>query len=116
MRSRAGFTKGGCLFSLLVVAAVLYFGIPVGEMYFRNLKYQDAMKQELRFRSGLPNERIKRNLQIVADSLGLPEEAGAVTITRKDNRISVVADYEELIHLPGYVKAIRFRPRADDTY
>lgn len=116
VKSRAGITKFGCLVWLLLVAATLYFGIPVGETYFRYLEYKDRMKVELRFRGGLPNERIIRSLQMAADSLGLPEEAGKVLITRKNGQITVEADYEEIVHLPGYPKAIRFRPSATDTY
>ena len=116
VKRRAGMTKLGCLVSMLLVVAVVYFAVPIGETYFRYLKYKDAMRQELRFRSNLPNERIKRNLQTVADSLGLPEEAAEVTITRRGGEITLEADYEEIIHLPGYQRAIRFQPRATDSY
>jgi hypothetical protein len=114
--ARPGFTKMGCLFVLLLMAATVYFGLPVGETYFRYLEYKDRMKVELRFRGGLPNERIARNLKMAADSIGLPEEAGKVLITRKDGQVTVEADYEEIIHLPGYQKALRFQPKATDTY
>lgn len=118
VRSRAGVTKLGCLFVLLVIAAVGYFGIPVGEAYFRYMQYQDAMKQELRFRGSQTDDRIKRDMKTAADSLGLPEEAGNIVISRQpqDRRITIEADYEEIIHLPGTQKAIRFRPRATDSY
>jgi hypothetical protein len=116
VKRRAGATKLGCLLYLLVVAAILYFGIPAGETYFRYLEYKDAMKQELRFRSNLSNEKIRAHLQLVADSLGLPEEAGDVTVTRKGDVVTVEADYDESIQLPGYKKVVRFQPRASDTY
>lgn len=116
VKSRAGITRNGCLVVLLLFAAVVYFGIPIGETYFRYLEYKDRMKVELKFRGGLPNERITRNLQMAADSIGLPEEAGNVLITRKDRQITVEADYEEIIHLPGYQRVIRFKPSATDTY
>ena len=116
VKSRAGITRNGCLVVLLLFAAIVYFGIPVGEKYFRYLEYKDRMKVELKFRGGLPNERITRNLQMAADSLGLPEEAGKVLITRKDGQITVEADYEEIIRIPGYQRVIRFKPTATDTY
>ena len=114
--ARRGITKMGCLVFLLLMAATVYFGLPIGEKYFRYLEYKDRMKVELRFRAELPNERITRNLQMAADSLGLPEEAGKVQITRASGVITVEADYEEIIVLPGYQRAIRFRPKATGTY
>lgn len=116
VKSRAGITKFGCLVWLLLIAATVYFGLPVGETYMRYQQYKDRMKVELRFRSGLPNERIIRNLQMAADSLGLPEAAGDVQITRRDGQITLEADYEEILQFPGFVKVIRFKPIATDTY
>ena len=116
VKSRPGLTKLGCLVWVLLVAAVLYFGLPIVENHIRYLQYRDRIRQELRFRSGLPNERIKRNLQMAADSLGLPPEAGEVVITRQSGTITVEADYEEIIHLPGMNKSIRYRPKASDSY
>lgn len=119
VKNRVGMTKMGCLLVILLAVGAVYFAIPVGETYFRYLEYKDAMRQEARFRSGLPNERIIRNLKIQVDSLGLPEQAGIVTITRKDGKITIEADYEEAVLIPGtakVVKVIRFQPRVTDTY
>lgn len=116
VRRRTGAGKAGCLVYLLIIAAVLYFGIPAGEAYFRYLEYRDAMRQELRFRSNLSNEKIKAHLKLVADSLGLPEEAGDVTVERKGHVVTVEAVYDESVQLPGFKKVIRFQPRASDTY
>jgi len=111
-----GNTKLGCLVYLLIVSAVLYFGVHAGEVYFRYLEYKDAMQQEVRFRSYLPNERIISNLMAVADSLGLPPDAGVVTVTRKDGRVTVEAHYEETIVLPGMRKEVHFEPKATGGY
>ena len=116
VKSRAGITRNGCLAVLVLLAAIVYFGIPVGEKYFRYLEYKDRMKVELKFRGGLPNERIIRNLQMAADSIGLPEAAGNVLVTRKDGQVTVLAEYEETISIPGYQRVIRFKPTATDTY
>jgi hypothetical protein len=118
VRSRAGITKMGCLLVLLLFAAVGYVGIPVGETYFRYMQYKDAMKQELRFRGSQTDERIKRDMQIAADSLGLPEQAGNVVVARspQSRQITIEADYEEVLRFPGYQKAIRFKPTATDSY
>ena len=113
---RVGATKVGCLINVLIFAAVLYFGIPAGETYFRYLEYKDAMKQTLRFRSQLPNDKIRAQLKMMADSLGLPEEAGDVDVHRDGNTITVEAAYDEVVQLPFFKKTLHFEPRASDVY
>lgn len=113
---RRGASKIGCLFFLLIVSAVLYFGVNAFEKYYAYLQYKDAMAQEIRFRSFLPNDRIKANLRAIADSLGLPEDAGVVTITRQSGQMTIESHYEELIELPGYKKEVHFEPRAVGNY
>ena len=116
VRPRNGATKFGCLLYLLFVSAILYFGIPIGETYFRYQEYKDAMRQELRFRSNLANDKIRLHLKLQADSLGLPEEAGDVTVHRQGNQISVEAEYDEPIKILAFKKNIHFVARAVDTY
>ena len=113
---RSGATKFGCLLYLLVVSAILYVGIPIGETYFRYQEYKDGMRQELRFRANLSNDKIKLHLKLQADSLGLPEEAGDVTVHRQGNEISVESEYDETIKIFGFKKVVHFVARAVDTY
>ena len=49
VRRRTGRGSLGCLVMLLILAAVVYFGVNVGEVYWRFYQYQDAMRQEVRF-------------------------------------------------------------------
>ena len=58
------------------------------------------------------NDQILTRLRAAADSLGLPEEAGMISIRRTADSISIEADYDEHVELPMYVKAIHYRPRA----
>jgi hypothetical protein len=102
----------GCLFLLLIVAVALYFGINVGEAYWRYYEFQDAMRQEVRFAKQIPDDRIKLHLAALADSLGLPEEATEITVDRSGSTISVSAEYSERVELPLFVRQIRFYPRA----
>ena len=116
MVARRGISKLGCFFSLLLITAVVYFGLNVGEVYFRYLKFKDAMSQEVRFRGDLSDESIVSRLRNVADSLGLPEEAGNITLTRENRVLHVRSRYSELIELPGFHREITFEPRADGVY
>lgn len=115
-RPRAGVTKVGCLGALLLFAAVFYFGLPAGQAYWRYMQYRNAMREEIRFRSDQSDEQIQARLQSVADSLGLPEDAGVVTIDRQRQGLTIEASYEETWKLPGYEKLLRFEPRASGTF
>ena len=113
---RAGVTKVGCLVGLLLFAAVFYFGLPAGQAYWRSTQYRNAMREEIRFRSDQSDEQIQTRLQAVADSLGLPEEAGVVTIDRQSKGLTIQASYDEIWKLPGYEKRLRFEPSASGSF
>jgi hypothetical protein len=116
--SRAGRSSVGCLFALLIVSAGIYFGLNVGEAYWRFYQYEDAMKQELKFNGLRSDSLILAHLWIQADSLGLPEDAKEIAIDRepRDRIIKISADYAEQIELPLTVRTSTFHPHAEDTY
>ena len=120
MMSNTGLRRGaitlGCLVTLLLIAAALYFGIPAAESYKKYLEYKDAMAQEIRFHAKVPDVQIKAHLAVVADSLGLPEDAGKVTVTRKSGRLTIASEYEQPFQLPGIVKYVVLRPSAAGSY
>ena len=103
----------GCLFSLLVLAAVVYFGVNVGEAYWRFYQFRDDMQVEARFAGHNTNDVILTRLRAAADSLGLPEAAGHVIIRRVRGNISIESSYDEPVELPGHVRELHFHPRAE---
>ncbi|MGQ0767474.1 MAG: hypothetical protein ACT4OZ_17645 [Gemmatimonadota bacterium] len=107
---RRGASKLGCLVGLLVAVAVLYFGFNIGEVWLRYYRYEDTIRQEARFARQNTDDEIRRRLAARADSLGLPDDASRVRIVRSGNRITISADYEEIVELPGFVRTFRFRP------
>jgi hypothetical protein len=113
---RSGAVTLGCLVWLLIIAATAYFGMGAAEKYIRYAKYKDAMAQELKFRAKLPDWQLRNRFKFIADSLGLPEDAGIVTITRTPGRIKVAAHYEETFDLPGFKKDKHFEPSASTSY
>jgi hypothetical protein len=108
----------GCLFSLLLLSAALYFAVNVGEVYWRRYRFEDAMRQEARFAEMKTDQAIARRLASVAESLGIPDEGRRVRIRRDDRarRIHIAADYAERVELPGFVRTFAFAPRAEGTY
>ncbi|MES2180234.1 MAG: hypothetical protein V4550_20435 [Gemmatimonadota bacterium] len=113
---RRGLSSLGCLFSLLLFAAVVYFGIGVGEHYFRFYEYQDSMRQQVKFAAHNPDAVILRQLRIRADSLGLPEAAGEVTLQRDGRHIEIESEYYIHLELPLMVREVRFNPHAEGIF
>ncbi|HEY9228440.1 MAG TPA: hypothetical protein VIP11_17435 [Gemmatimonadaceae bacterium] len=115
-RNRRGASTLGCLFSLLIAVAVMYFGVNVGRVYWRFYQFQDDMRQEVRFATTRTNDQIVTHLRASADSLGLPEAAGKVSIRRTEHTITVESDYYETVEFPMIVREIHFNPRAEGTF
>lgn len=110
VRRRRGTSKLGCLLSLLLAVAIAYFGINIGEVFFRYYRYRDAMRQEGRFARQNTDEAIRRHLRSFADSIGLPNDAGRVSVKRTANRIHISAEYDEVVELPLFVRTFHFAP------
>jgi len=112
VRARRGAGKLGCLFSLLLLVALGYFAVNIGEVYLRYYTFNDAIAQEVRFASTRTDEAIRRRLGALADSLGLPEDAARVNVRRTGNRIRVSVEYSEHVELPLFVREFHFAPEA----
>lgn len=115
MTSRRGASSIGCLFSLLIGAAVIYVGVNVGGAYWRYYEYQDDMRQIVAFSPRTTNETMIAKLRASADSLALPDEAREISIHRTESSIGIEADYYEHIELPMYARDIHFHPHAEGT-
>ena len=116
VKTRRGRSTLGCLFMLLLLTAAGYFAVNIGEPYLRFYRFQDAMRQEVRFAHNRTDDMIKRRLRAFADSLGMPEEAGHVTVRRGAKTISIWSEYYEHVELPGMVKEVHFNPHAEGIF
>jgi hypothetical protein len=115
-RAPRGASTLGCLFTLLIVVAIAYFGMNVGRVFYRHYTFQDAMKQEARFASHRTNEEITTHLQALVDSLGLPPGAKRVHIRRGNRMIFIWSDYFATIELPGYTRDIEFTAHVERPF
>jgi hypothetical protein len=113
---RRGLSSLGCLVMLLLVAVVCYFGVPIGEHFFRFYDYQDTMRQEARLAGIRTDTLILRHLRAKADSLDLPPEASDVTIRRDGKHIEIESEYFVHLMLPATVRDKRFNPRASAEF
>ena len=111
MVGRRGTSTLGCLLPLLAIAVGLYLARGFAEAYFREYQFADAMKQEARFTSTRSDAMITAHLRSLADSLGLPRDAGRVQISHGAFGVTIWSDYEETIKLPfDHEKTIYFHP------
>lgn len=113
---RVGKSSLGCLFMLLLLVAIIYFGVNVGEVYLRYYQFHDSMAQNAHFAKQLSDDEIRARLSLAADSLGLPESAHHVQVRRRDHDISIGTEYYERVELPGYVREIHFQPHVETTF
>jgi hypothetical protein len=108
--TRRGAGAPGCLLALLVLSAILYFAVQVGEVYWRAWLFRDEMQQQANFAGRTPDARIAARLRSVADSLGLPESARRVHIRRAGGSITITASYYERVEFPLRARDVHFNP------
>ena len=120
MVARRGNTRGasllGCLFTIMILMAVLYYGIDAGRLYWDFYKFQDEMETSARFAATQSDDQIKQHLKEVAQDLGLPAEAQRIVVTRTEHphAVTIRSQYTVEIVLPFKHKEITFRPRAEE--
>lgn len=116
VRNRSGRSQVGCLFTMLLVAAVAYFAVNLGEVLWDYYQFVDVMKQEVRFAASRSDAVIKRRVAAFADSIGLPEAAHNVHVKRGGKIITIWSEYYHNIEFPGFVREIRFNPQASGPF
>ncbi len=116
LKARRGASTLGCLFSIFLAIAIVYFGMNAGRPFWHNYKFQDRMAQEAQFAAKRSDATIQRRLRDYADSLGLPETAQRVRVRRRSGTVEIWADYYVNIEFPGFVREHHFTPRALGTF
>jgi hypothetical protein len=114
--SRRGSSTSGCLISLLIFVAAVYYGIHFGEPWLRYYQLVDEMRVSARLAPTLSDGVIQRRLEAKADELGLPEEAHKFQISRsgKPRKITITATYTETVVVPLFTHTFTFTPTAEE--
>jgi len=109
-----GASTTGCLFSLLIFSACLYYGVNIGEVFFRYYRLLDEMDSQARLAPGLDNGTMQRRIAVAAQEIGLPDSAGQVVILRSmsPRQITIETDYSETVELPFFLHTFTFHPRS----
>lgn len=113
--NRRGASSLGCLVTLLVFAAALYYGVNIGEVYWRFYTFQEEMRSQARLAPSISDGVIRRRLLTTVDELGLPAEAQRIEIKRtaRPRRILITSQYSEEVDLPLFKYTFHFKPHAD---
>lgn len=115
VRARRGASSTGCLLSLLVFVAALYYGVNIGEVWFRYYRFVDEMKTQARLAAALDDGTIRRRLRAAITDIGVPDSAGnRLVIVRSalPREIRIETQYSESVSLPLFNHTFVFRPRA----
>ncbi len=113
-RNRRGGSSLGCLVSLVIFAAALYYGVNIGEVYLRYYRLQDAMRFQASIAPSVRDDRvIQRRLEATADSI-LGQRI-PIRVERGVNpaRIIIRTEYQERVDLPLFHHTFVLRPRAE---
>jgi len=112
--NRRGTSSMGCLFTLLLFVAALYYGVNIGELFFRYYRLLDEMQTQAQLAPSLDDGTIRRRIQAAAQDIGLPPEAQQVKIARRASprEIVIETEYAETVTLPLFTHTFTFHPKA----
>jgi hypothetical protein len=113
---RRGASTPGCLVSLLLFVAAVYYGIHFGEPWLRYYQLLEEMRSSARLAPTLSDGVIHRRLEAKADELGLPDEAHKFQISRlgKPRKITITTQYSETVVVPLFTHTFVFTPTAEE--
>ena len=115
-RGTRGGSTLGCLVSLLVFVAVLYYGINVGEVFLRYYQLLDEMKSNARLAPNLPDDVIQRRLQAKVEDVFGNDQHMKFRITRggPTRTITIQTQYRDSVDLPFFKRTFELKPRAEE--
>jgi hypothetical protein len=117
LRGRRGASSTGCLISLLIFVGLLYYGVNIGEVYFRYYRLLDEMQSQARIAAALDDGTIRRRLEAAVQDIGAPETASknfTIRRTLSPREINIETAYSETVHLPLFNHTFEFHPRANE--
>lgn len=106
---RRGGAMLGCLVWAILLVGAAYAVSDVGAPYYRFYRYDDMAQQQAHYATIRSDSAMRLALWATADSLGLPDDAYHVQITRTPNRVAITAAYDDWWAVPGYRRAVHFQ-------
>lgn len=110
---RRGSSSLGCLVSLALFAIAVYYGVQIGQVYFRYYQLLDEMQSQARLADEISDDVIRQRLRARADDL-MPGLVGRFQVRRtgRPPAITISTEYSERVELPFFDHTFVFRPSA----
>ncbi len=115
---RAGKSRFGCLLWLVILGAVVYYGIDIGGVYLAYYQMVNAMHTQAHFANNLDDTAIRRRLVAEAKDLKLPDASHQITIRRSvaAKRIEISTAWTQELELPFFRLPVTFHPVVREQY
>lgn len=111
---RRGASALGCLVTLVLFGAAIYYGIHIGGVYLRFYQMQDDMDQQARFAGQFTDDAIRARILAQADSLLGQRPTIRIDRGARSNHIVIEARYTETVNLPLFKHTFVLRPRVEE--
>jgi len=100
----------GCLFSLLIVVALGYFGYKFIPPYMGHYEFKDALDQIAAYRAARPAEKraIQDEVMAKAKELGIPLKREDIKVRQEEEKVYITVKYTVPIDLPTQVYELNF--------
>ena len=115
---RRGASSTGCLISILVFVALLYYAFHIVPVYLRYYRLLDEIQQQTHLAAAIDDGTIARRIVAEAQDIGLPDEVAAnlrVVRTAMPRHITIETSYSESVKLPLFNHTFTFHPRASEA-
>ncbi len=101
LKGRSGKVRPALLLWLIVLAALGYYGIEIGGVYWRQYKLEDTVARDLSFAGQLVDETIRQRVLEHIAAMNLPLTARDVRFARTDapRTLRVSISYVETVNL-----------------
>lgn len=105
------------LLVFVFIMGVVYVCYVVGPPYFNNYKFEDDLRQQVRYMQNAfqPDDEIKAAVVKKALDNDVTITTDQIHITRLNKTITVTVDYAVHVDIPGYSTDIEFHPTATNT-
>ena len=114
-RVDAGRGHAKALFTLLVLALVVYAGVQIVPVYVNNYQLADYLRSQTPFwlAQHSSSEMVQKAILAKAQDLNLPIRAEQVKVEATGGRVTVTIDYTVPIDLKVYTWPLHFTPTSE---
>jgi hypothetical protein len=110
--------KATSMVFLVVLAAAIYLAVEVGGVFFRKVKLEDAIQQQISFAGQVSDDAIRQQILNDVRAIGLPPGAQRIGLVRTGNPrvLRVTITYEETVNLLVTKKQIPVRVQVNRRF